>query len=235
MITLQPGSSQSRIMEETRSTSQPVEQPTVERKPFPTDNQGKIDRAVELKNTGNQYFKDGKFKKAITTYATSMAFTKGLPGRKSGAEGMSQMASKEVHATEDLISPEQDTFINELEAVIKTNIATCHLKLNDAIKALEVIREVLAVNPTAWKAQLRQAEAQMMLHNPEKALKILDEASKNAPDEAAQTAIIKLREKATKTIKQEEAKQKKSFSNLFERARASGGGDERGEEGYVEK
>jgi tetratricopeptide (TPR) repeat protein len=190
-----------------------------EKKAFPTDNQGKIDRAVELKNSGNEYFKDGKYKKAIVTYSTAFAYTKGLPGRKAGAEGMAQMAMKESHAAEDMITAEQESFITELEVVMKTNIATCHIKLNDAVKALEVIREALAVNPTAWKTQLRQAEATMMLHHPEKALKILDDAAKNAPDEAAQTAIAKLREKATKTIKQEEAKQRKAFSNIFEKAR----------------
>jgi tetratricopeptide (TPR) repeat protein len=195
----------------------------VQRNPFPVDNQGKIDRAVELKNTGNEHFKEGKYKKAITTYATALAFTKGLPGRKAGAEGMGQMASKEVHASGDLVTAEQEAFITEFEATIKTNIATCHLKLNDAVKALDAIREALAINPTAWKAQLRQAEASMMLHNPEKALKILDEASKNAPDEAAHTAIAKMREKANKTIKQEEVKQKKTFGNIFERARATAG------------
>lgn len=225
---------------ETESTpmeveSAPVEKPTSSMKPFPTDNQGKIDYAADLKNSGNDLFKEGKYKKAITTYAKAMAFTKGLPGRKQGAEGMGQMASKEVHSFDDLITPEQEAFIIELEVTIKTNIATCYIKLNDALKALDAVKEALALNPNAWKAQLRQAEASILLHNPEKALRILDDATKNAPDEAARTAIAKLREKATKTIKQEEAKQKKSFSNIFQRARAAGEGDERTDEGGADK
>ena len=39
------------------------------RTPFPTDNQGKIDLAVELKNKGNDLFKEGKFKKQALAVA----------------------------------------------------------------------------------------------------------------------------------------------------------------------
>ena len=147
---------------------------------FPTDNSGKIERAVELKNEGNEFFKVGNFKKAKTKYYTALAFTKGLPGRTNG-DSMGKMASKEVYKEDELVSPEQEAFIIEFEATTKTNIATCFLKLNDAANAIECTREALLLKPNGWKAQLRQAEASIMLHYPERAVSILDAATKNAP------------------------------------------------------
>lgn len=187
---------------------------------FPSDIQGKIDTAIQYKNKGNEFFKNGTYKKAIVNYSTALAFTKGLPGRKQGLEGVSQMAMNESKSSGEQISPEQDEAVSDLDVVIKTNIATCHMKLNDPVKSLEVIREALTLNPTAWKSMLRKAEATLMINDPEKAVKILSEATTNAPDEAAHTAIQKLKEKAQKTIKQQEAKQRKAFGNIFEKANA---------------
>lgn len=186
---------------------------------YALDNQGKIEKAVSYKNMGNEHFKDGKFKKAIVSYSTALAYTKGLPGRKQGLEGVSQMAMQHTHSADDLITPEQDAAIIELEVVVKTNIATCHIKMEKPVQALEAIREALALNPKAWKSLLRKAEAVLLLHDPEKAITILAEASENAPDEVAHTAIAKLKEKAAKMIKQQEAKQRKAFGNIFEKAR----------------
>jgi tetratricopeptide (TPR) repeat protein len=136
---------------------------------------------------------------------------------------MSQMAMDGMHAAEDRVTAEQEEFLKEFECIIKTNIATCHIKLKNALKALDSVREALAINPKAWKAMLRQAEATLLLHNAEKALKILNEAAQNAPadDEPAQTAINKMKEKANLALKKEEAQQKKSFNNIFDRARAT--------------
>lgn len=183
------------------------------------DNQGKIDKATDYKNTGNQHFKDGKFKKAIVSYSTAIAYTKGLPGRKQGLEGVSQMAMQNAHSVEDQITPEQEVAIVELEVAIKTNISTCYIKLEKPVEALEAVREALALNPKAWKTLLRKAEAVLLLNDPEKALTILAEADQCATDEVAHTAIVKLKEKATKILKQQEAKQRKAFGNIFEKAR----------------
>ena len=187
---------------------------------FPADIQGKIETAIDYKNKGNEYFKNGLHKKAIVNYSTALAFTKGLPGRKQGLEGVSQMAMNESKSSGEQISPEQDQAVSDLDVVLKTNIATCHMKLNDPVKSLEVIREALALNPTAWKSLLRKAEATLMINDPEKAVKILAEASTHAPDEAAETAILKVKERAVKVIKQQEAKQRKAFGNIFEKANA---------------
>lgn len=187
---------------------------------FPTDIQGKIETAIDYKNKGNDFFKNGNYKKAILSYSTALAFTKGLPGRKQGLEGVSQMAMKESRSGEEQISVEQDAIVLDLDIVIKTNIATCHIKDNNPVKALDAIREALIMNPTAWKSLLRKAEATLMINDAEKSVKILEEASSNAPDESAQAAILKVKEKALKSIKQQEAKQRKAFGNIFEKANA---------------
>ena len=82
-----------------------------------------------MKNKGNDLFKEGKFKKAIVEYSKALSFTKGLPGRKEGLEGLSQMAMSESYSVEDLITPEQNNFINELDVIIKTNIINNNVHL----------------------------------------------------------------------------------------------------------
>lgn len=200
-------------------TSEPSQ---VSKSIFPTDNEGKIEFAVDLKNTGNDHFKQGNFKKAIVSYSKAMAFTKGLPGRTQGLEGIAQMAAK-AQSDGDKITPEQDLFINELELTLKTNIATSYIKMGDALKALDVIQEILKIKPTAWKAIMRKAEAKLLLNDPDKALSVLEEAVKYCPteDQQAHAAIEKVKQNALLKLKKEDAKQRKAFGNIFERAQAT--------------
>ena len=43
---------------------------------FPADARGKVDAALDLKEKGNTFFKNGDYKKAIRQYAMSLAYTK---------------------------------------------------------------------------------------------------------------------------------------------------------------
>lgn len=189
-----------------------------ERKPFPQDTPGKIEMAKELKDEGNKYFKEQNFKKAITEYSKALAFTKGLPGRKQGLEGVSQMA---MESSGEKMSSETESAVTELDIVLKTNIATCFIKLSNSEKALQYCREALEMNPTAWKTLMRKAEAIMLTNDFDRAIEVLDESLRHTQpdDESARTSIAKIRERAVKLSKQAVEKQRKAFGNIFERAR----------------
>lgn len=195
---------------------------SAEKKPFPQDAQGKIEMAKELKDLGNDNFKNQLFKKAITNYSKALAFTKGLPGRSQGLEGMSQMAMKN---SGEKLSADLEVLVSELDVILKTNIAACYLKLNDSEKAMQFSREALVLNPKAWKSLMRKAEAYMLINDFEKAIQVLEEADTNAPDEAAHTSIAKVKERAQKLSKQAVEKQRKAFGGIFERARAEAAKD----------
>jgi tetratricopeptide (TPR) repeat protein len=189
-----------------------------ERKPFPTDIQGKINTALNYKNIGNDLFKEGNPKKAIINYSKGLAFIKGLPGRKQGLEGMSQMAMESCK--DEKVTEEQDVATSDLECVLKTNIAMCYIKLNNPTAALEAVNGALLLNPKAWKSLLRQAEATLMTNNAEKTLVIVADALACAPDEAAKASILRVKDRANAQIVAEEKKQKKAFGGLFDRANA---------------
>eukprot|EP01038_Epipyxis_sp_PR26KG_P006229 gene6229-8584_t len=186
---------------------------------FPTDAAGKVEVAKTYKEEGNEHFKNGNYKKAVSSYGKSMAFIKGLPGRKSNLEGMTKMAAEAIPT--EVISDELNHAIDDLEVVLKTNLATCYIKLDNPTKALENIKNALDLNPLAWKAILRKGEAIMLKKDYEKAIAIFDDVLNNpalADTDPVRQSILKTKEKALKLNKQEELKQKKSFSNIFERA-----------------
>mmetsp|Transcript_7236 Transcript_7236/g.12152 ORF Transcript_7236/g.12152 Transcript_7236/m.12152 type:complete len:279 (+) Transcript_7236:47-883(+) len=180
--------------------------------------ESKVQVAGQYKGKGNDCFKEGAYKKAMIEYSKALAYTKGLPGRQNGLDSMSQMAMKNISDGSETISPEMAAKVDELDVVLKTNIATCCLKLNEPAKALEHIREALILNPKAWKSLLRKAEATMILKDLDKAQTILNEALANAPDEQSRTAVERMRERLAKQEKVENAKAKKAFGNIFAKA-----------------
>lgn len=185
---------------------------------FPTDIIGKVEIAKSFKDKGNELFKTGQFKKAIINYSKALAYTKGLPGRKNGLEGVSQMAMDQAHSSEEVISKDMESAVIELEVTIKTNICNCFIKLNNPMEALQTIRGALCLNPTAWKSIVRKAEATMLIDDFEKAVGILEEATKYAPDEIALQQIAHVKDKFVKQNKLSLAKQRKAFGKIFEKS-----------------
>lgn len=192
-----------------------------EQQPFDmTTTEGKIDAAKRLKDEGNELFKQQLFKKANISYFKALAFTKGLPGRPATGKGdpMTQLAASNSSSTP--LSDETVATVNDLETVIKTNIATCYIKLEDGPKALQYANEALEIKPNSWKALLRKGEAYQLLKFHDKSVESFDSATSHAPDEAARSSIAKAKSKTLAMIKAESAKQKKAFANIFEKERA---------------
>lgn len=182
----------------------------------------KFEKAQEYKSLGNELFKTGKFSKARVKYATSLAYTRGLPGREmKGGESMAQLAAQSQGGAK--LSGELSAQLDDFDAIVKTNISTCFLKANKPHDALQAAREALEIKPTHWKAKLRVAEAKEKLRDFDGCLMALDEVSNHAEaaaDSGAMTLVRKLRDLANKGIKEESSRQRKAFSNIFERARA---------------
>lgn len=146
-----------------------------------------------------------------------MIICSGLPGSKRGLSGMSEIASSGSSVTIDAADESRAV---ELETVALTNMAMCYLKLEEPRKAVEFCQKALTVNPGAWKALLRKAEAQGMMGNYEIARKTLDDALKISPDAGSRSAIVKEREKQNAAeraaISAQNGKQKKAFSKMFD-------------------
>lgn len=185
-------------------------------------NQQKVESAKEYKNKGNEFFKANELKKATVNYSKALAYTKCLPGRSSGLEGLATMAMNSIPDS-DKISTELSKEVDGLDSIIKTNLATCFIKLEDFTKALENANEALTLNPHSWKASLRMAEAFISLNNYEKGMAVLKETTElikkyGENNSAGLAAVAKLRAKAKQTKKGNLEKQKKAFSGIFEKA-----------------
>jgi tetratricopeptide (TPR) repeat protein len=210
--------SESVAMETTETTSPlpaPASAPAVKSKlVMPQDNEGKIAMAKSLKEEGNALFKEKQFTKAKRAYNTAIAYIKGLPGRPTKiTDPFGQMAAKNVPA--DKMSDESAAELDDLECALKTNIATCFVKLGKGFDAIAAANDALLVKPTYWKAMLRKAEGKLVIKDYEACLKVLEEVESVAPDESAAPTIKKIRADCQKGIQAENAKQKKAFANVF--------------------
>ncbi len=187
----------------------------------PLSSEDKVEKARGLKDKGNEIFKQKKFSKARVQYCTALAYIKGLPGREVRNEGsndpMAQLAASNMNSNIAPLSPEVSKEIDELESILKTNISTCYLKVEDGHSALKYATEAVSVNKTSSKAWLRKAEAYLMLKDTEKANDALDNAEKYTTETSVLATIAKTRELVTKEIKIESQKQKKAFANIFDR------------------
>lgn len=120
----------------------------------------KINKAQELKEEGNKYFKEEKYSKSKSKYGMALAYITGFPGSKrsqTGWESLAYQSSGSILATD-----EEENLATELEIILQQNIATCYIKMNDPQKVIYHANKALTLNPNSWKAMLRKGEALLM-------------------------------------------------------------------------
>lgn len=193
---------------------------TINDDPFPQTIRGKIAKAKAIKDEGNLFFKQEKYAKAKQKYATALAYTRGLSGRdgNGGDNQMAKFAEASVSSKEGKMGPAENREVDELDAIIKTNIAACFLKLNKPINALQYAREAIIHNPSYWKASLRAAEALEQTGNYDGALKQLDllsGVSATTNDPGFIRTMRNIHDKVLAGMKAENKRQKKAFNNIF--------------------
>lgn len=186
-----------------------------------TSVEDKVEKAKLLKDKGNEIFKQKKFTKARVQYCTALAYIKGLPGREVKVDGtadpMAQLAASNASTNISPLSPEFAKEVDELESILKTNISTCFLKLEDGHSALKYANGAISINNTSSKAWLRKAEAYLLLKDTEKANEALNEAEKYTSEASVIATINKTREVVAREVRVESQKQKKAFANIFDR------------------
>jgi Flp pilus assembly protein TadD len=135
-------------------------------------------------------------------------------GSKRGLEGPAQMAQG---TASEVITAEQESIAIELEASVHLNIATCQIRLNVPLKALEHAGKAIELKPDYWKAHLRKAEAHTLFCDFEKATAALDKATSlvNSEDTAGKTAIANARSRLLIAEKEAKRKQQKEWAGIF--------------------
>ncbi|KAK0084918.1 hypothetical protein PV325_006120 [Microctonus aethiopoides] len=151
----------------------------------------KIQQAKLYKDKATNYFKAGKY-----SLATKMC--------------MKAVEYLDDGTVDDEISSER----NQLLLSGYLNLALFHLKTNDHLKAKGACDKALALDAKNEKALFRRGQALLALTSPEEAIKDFEAVLKIEPKN---TAAIKQMAICNNMIKQNIAKEKKLYANMFEK------------------
>ncbi|KAF9114048.1 hypothetical protein BGX27_000247 [Mortierella sp. AM989] len=170
--------------------------------------QEKMASALVNKDLGNEAFKKGDIKQALTNYHLAVIALNGLDNQMSGVPMMSSMQPKDGAASDD-----QKNEIKTNLAVIYANMAACHLKNAKYPRAIEVCNSALKNDPDNVKAKFRRGQAKAADGNLAGAEADFLSLGEQVPGVKAELA--KLRSK----YKEADEKQRKSMGGFLSRGR----------------
>jgi len=172
----------------------------------------KLHKAKELKERGNQAFKDGQFHKAKGSYHRAILYIKGLsvnsPSMMTGlasALGQSESQSQQPQMPHDMVE-----FSKSLGSDCHNNLAACLLK-EDSPKydrIIELCSTALECNPNNKKALFRQGTSLYYVGKYEEALKSLDKAGSDSN-------VRKYKEMCKVAIKKEDQGLAETYRAMF--------------------
>jgi tetratricopeptide (TPR) repeat protein len=172
----------------------------------------KIAEAMRLKNEGNDFFKDGRYKKAITVYSKVFAYI---------WQPSAEVKQYAQGAGDTEVSEDQSSSIVSLRLACWGNIASCHLKLDNPRKCMEFCKKVLqeaeqegSIVPTNQKvkALVRCGQAMVMMNDLDKAKVLLTQAHSLDPQNASVRSEWK---KLQTAFKEHKSKEKAKFGGMF--------------------
>ncbi|KAG0361632.1 hypothetical protein BC939DRAFT_131881 [Gamsiella multidivaricata] len=170
--------------------------------------QEKMAAALANKDLGNESFKQGDTKKALTQYHLAVLALSGLDNQMSGMPMMSSMHPQEGAATE-----EQRNEIKLNLAVVYANMAACHLKNANYKRAIEVCNSALKNDPNSVKAKFRRGQAKLGDGNLAGAEADFLSLGEKVPGVKAELEKIK------KKSKEADEKQRKTMGGFLSRGR----------------
>merc|ERR1712168_628196 len=105
--------------------------------------EGKIEYGRHLKETGNNFFKEKQYRKALGKYVRIFGYIDGLkmPANKEGG-GVINMIPQ---TNKPKLSQEQSDAVDALKLSANLNCAACYLSLKDYPQTIKFTQEVLAM------------------------------------------------------------------------------------------
>jgi FK506-binding protein 4/5 len=101
-----------------------------------------------------------------------------------------------------------------LQLTTRLNLSTCFAKLGNATKALENAQQALAIDSTNTKALFRRGQAYLALGDIDRAREDLEKVKEKLPNDSSVKAEM---EKLRKKTQEQQKKEKKLFSKMFEK------------------
>lgn len=171
-----------------------------------------IAKALDLKEKGNQAFKNGDYKVAMTAYHEIYMFVHGFSEGSSGAMLPGQ--------TTKPVSSEEMAQIHELKLAHFSNLAMCHMKIGNTPKALANCSKALAIDPKNVKALFRRGKCYAELGALDESKADLDRLLQLDPGN--KDAMRELRMLKTRFASHRKKEQKK-FAGMFDKLNAEEG------------
>ncbi|KAF8938314.1 hypothetical protein EDD21DRAFT_371342 [Dissophora ornata] len=183
--------------------------------------QEKIAAALVHKDQGNESYKQGDMKGALTEYHLTVLALSGLDNQMSGMAMMSLMSS--MAPQKGAVSDSQKSEIKTNLAVVYANMAACHLKSGNYKRAIDVCNSALKSDPDNVKAKFRRGQAKLQDGNLAGAEADFESLGEKVPGVKAE--LDKLKKKS----KEAEEKQRKTMGGFLSRGRISTAEDEQEE------
>ncbi|KAG0090731.1 hypothetical protein BGZ93_009167, partial [Podila epicladia] len=175
----------------------------------------KIKAALAHKDHGNEAFKQGDMKQALTQYHHAVLGLSGLDNKMSGMGMLSGMppAPGGPESSSGSATDDQKNEIKTNLAVVYSNMGACHLKNQNYKRAIEVCNKALQYDPTNVKAKFRRAQAKLQEGNLAGAEADLNSLGEGVPGVKAEL------EKLKKKSKDADEKQRKTMGGFLSRGR----------------
>lgn len=163
-----------------------------------------LQTAEALKNEGNELFRMGNYKQAISKYSKIFLYTNGLIAK---SDSMAQYANGKV------ITEDEDFLVKELKHSANSNMAAAYLALKQYDKVIIKATLALEIKENA-KVLYRRALAYIEIGDIDNAKIDLEKASQIAPnDSGIAAAFKKLAVKSDIILK----KEKKKYQGFFDK------------------
>lgn len=159
------------------------------------DQDEKIEQSEIFKTKGTNYFKAGKFKMAVRYYKKVASYLE----EEVGDDVVFDDATKKQK-------------VKDLVLAAQLNLAMCHLKMGENLEAKEACVKAVALKADSEKAFFRFGTAEANMKNYESAVQQFQRVLEIDPqNKAAKNQITLLQQ----SIKQDKARQKKLYANMF--------------------
>mmetsp|Transcript_1533 Transcript_1533/g.2088 ORF Transcript_1533/g.2088 Transcript_1533/m.2088 type:complete len:214 (+) Transcript_1533:144-785(+) len=173
----------------------------------------KVLEAEKNKAQGNDFVKEGNFKKALYHYNVVFNYLNGLqiPGESSGASEYAGLLGGTPSS--DLVVPaDKVEVVKDLKRTTHLNKALCHFKLERYEKCVESCSQSIALGNESSKAYFRRAQARRLLGDLDAAQSDLDKARLAGGENRA---IDQEFAEIQRALKIQEAKEKKRYQKMF--------------------
>ncbi|CAO3632665.1 unnamed protein product [Cunninghamella echinulata] len=151
-----------------------------------------FEKGVALRYEGNEFFKKGEYKEALTKYYHAILYLKTVGGQK----------NKE----------EYDKRSNEQLVFIYNNMCAVHMKQCNWDRVIQYSKKVLELDKENTKAKFRMAQAYLGKKDLDNAEPLLKEVSKRDPNDPAVKKELARFEKLTDAS---EGKEKQVYRNMM--------------------